>query len=261
MSNFFLLNETVEFPDFGLFKSGMSELVAIERQSEDIFRKHISIWNIANIENLYSNFGQTEQAISKFIEQLTDTDVYLDSEKTFDLHFPDSSNAFLGIDFSNTVIPVYKQISHELSYQNFKNKDLWDLTFRNLWSKRTQLFPHLILCGEVEVQIAKIGNSGFFNQIVERLKELDKAASMWNAGDFNYRMIEREYPLRISPETEQTMNKYGNQRLFSLPDGRRKHFELHIKTGELRFHFFADNETHKVYVGYIGPHLDTFLHN
>jgi hypothetical protein len=49
--------------------------------------------------------------------------------------------------------------------------------------------------------------------------------------------------------------KYRNQRMFTMPDGRKECFELHIKVGNLRFHLFPENG--KIYVGYIGKHLDT----
>ena len=43
------------------------------------------------------------------------------------------------------------------------------------------------------------------------------------------------------------------ERMFKLPNGRTECFELHIKTGNLRFHFFPENL--KIYIGYIGVHL------
>jgi hypothetical protein len=63
--------------------------------------------------------------------------------------------------------------------------------------------------------------------------------------------------LNISPESDKTMSqkKLRNQRIFSMPDGRRECFELHIKSGDLRFHFFPEDG--KIYVGYIGEHLET----
>ncbi len=63
--------------------------------------------------------------------------------------------------------------------------------------------------------------------------------------------------LRVSGESDSTMRFYSGQRRFKLPDGRRELFEAHIKIGDLRFHFYPDNQEHKVYVGYIGPHLPT----
>lgn len=257
MNNFYLLNEAIQLEDFGLFKEGMSELVVIEKTNDDAFLKHESIWDMPIVSELYSNFGNDEQAISKFIEQTTSIEAVITNENTFDTFFPDESNAFLGIDFSKFDIAAYRQIKDNTSFLNFKNANLWNLSFRNLWSKREALFPNLILCGEVETQILRIGNSSHFNQIVERLRSLNAAAALWEkeTGDFSYKSVNRDFPLRISPESAFTMKNYGNERVFSLPNGARETFELHIKTGDFRFHFYPDNAERKVYVGYIGAHL------
>lgn len=257
MNNFYLLNEAINLADFTLFKEGMSDLLGIEKTIDDAFLKHDSVWDIPVVLELYSNFGNEEQAISKFIEQTTSIEIGISDENTFDTFYPDDSNAFMGIDFEDLGITKHKQIKDNNSFLNFKNENLWDLSFRNFWAKRAQLFPNLILCGEVEAQVSRIGDSSFFNQIVERLRSLDKASAIWEKanGDFSYKAVNRDFPLKISPESDKTMQKHGVERLFSLPDGRRNYFELHIKTGELRFHFYPDNIGRKIYVGYIGPHL------
>lgn len=261
MNNFFLLNEAISLDDFGDFKLGMSELVAIERDQLDVFIKHDSIWEIPITGQLFSNFGQEEQVITEFIVKMQTFDIYLKDEEVFDLTFKGAFNAYLGIDFSNTSISEQRKVTNNYTYLKVKDKDLWnDLSFRNLWKKKELLFPNLILCGVVHEQLSKIGNSSFFNQIVEKLKELDKVSAKWLAGEFNYRMVNRDYALVVSPESEITMENYSNQRVFALPNGERKTFELHIKAGDLRFHFFPDNETKSIYVGYIGPHLSTHLH-
>ena len=257
MNNFFLLNEAIEVGDFDAFKIGMSELVALGKADDDLLMKHESVYSLAIMNDLYSNFGYSEQIILTFIQQLSATPKYIDNEVVFDTIYPNDANGFLGIDFTDILISELKQITDSRSFASFKDRNLWDISFRNVWSKRALLFPNLILCGEVEAQISKIGDSSFLNQIVERLRSLDEAVAVWKKGngDFSYKSVNRDYPLRISPESDQTMNKYGNERLFSLPNGKRVHFVLHLKTGELRFHFYADNIERNVYVGYIGPHL------
>lgn len=258
MSNFFLLNESIELVKYNEFVLGMSELVAIDSEKEDVFIKHDSIYELVIIEQLYSNYGGfTEQAISKYIEQLNPSETYIPTEIAFDDLFPDDSNAFLGIDFSSTNILSAKQIINNSIYKEFIDSNLWNVTFRNLWSKRDKLFPNIILCGEVEEQISKIGNSGYFNQIVQRLRDFNMAISEWKSGVFNYRDINNRFPLRISPESDRTMDRFGNERICNLPNGGTALFMLHIKTGDLRFHFYPDNTNRKVYVGYIGPHLNT----
>lgn len=262
MNNFFLLNEAIDIADFQLFKEGMGELNNIKsntQNNDDVFLKHDSIYNLPILETLYSNTSYDGQIISQFIEQLRISENYLRDEVTFDSFFPNDANAFLGIDFSTLPISATKQIIDVTTFNAFKNTSLWDISYRNLWEKRGDLFPNLILCGEVENQIAKTGNSPILHQIIDRLTTLNDVAKEWKkrGNDFNYKLANRSSSLRISPESEQTMKKYGNERVFSLPDGGRKTFELHIKTGNLRFHFYPDNNTKIIYVGYIGPHLST----
>ncbi len=258
MSHFFLLNETLDTVDFQLFKSGMIKLIEIDKDEQDIFLKHDSLYNLRIIQNeLYQNFGQEEQAIYIFMEQLQISLAYCEDEEMLDTNYPDTSNAFLGIEFSHTAINAKRQITDSISYHTFRQGVVWDFSFRTFWEKRNDLFPDLIFCGAVEAQIATIGDSTIFNQAIDRLTALDSVAKNWSSGNFSYKKINRDYPLRISPESDQTLKRYSNERTFSLPDGRREVFDLHVKTGVLRFHFYPDNQIKKIYVGYIGPHLTT----
>jgi hypothetical protein len=141
----------------------------------------------------------------------------------------------------------------------FEKKKLASLkASRELWERRGEFFPHMVLCGSVEQQLTKhYGvHSKYFNQIVERLKQLDIFAGDWTSGGWSDKDL-KHYGLNVSGESEQTMQKYGRERRFRLPDGRKESFEKHIKTGDLRFHFYADEKDHRIYVGYIGPHLRT----
>ena len=127
----------------------------------------------------------------------------------------------------------------------------------DVWEKRAEFFPHLVLCGEVQKQLRQIGMSGHLAQIIARLRTLDEFVATWKTGSFNSDQLNDETNLRVSGESASTMRLYSGQRRFKLPDGRRELFEFHVKTGDLRFHFYADNPERKVYVGYIGPHLPT----
>ena len=258
MGNFFTLNEAISPKNYELFIMYWKDLLSIDRTSADTFLKHDSIWQLKYIEDLYTNYNnEDEGAICVFIEQLKYCEIYLNDNPSIDIQFPSTDNGFLGGDFSKTFITEETQIRNNQDYNEFNLKNLWNVNFRNFWSKKTYLFPNLILCGDVQKQILLIGSSKHFNQIVERLKEFNQAVENWKSGKFNYKEINRLYSLRISPETSLTMDSYGSERFFSLPEGGTECFELHIKTGDLRFHFFPNNVTFKVYVGYIGTHLQT----
>jgi len=153
MNNYYLLNEAIDLTDFDVFKEGMQELNAIIRENDDTFWKHDSLWNLNIFNALFSNFGQEEQAICQFIEQILSKDGdYLNSEENLSVAFPNDANAFLGIDFSNLEIREPIQVKNVESFFIFKSISLDALTFREIWDQREKLFPHLILCGQVEVR-------------------------------------------------------------------------------------------------------------
>ncbi|KHD11823.1 hypothetical protein PN36_14600 [Candidatus Thiomargarita nelsonii] len=128
---------------------------------------------------------------------------------------------------------------------------------QDLWKQRKEFFPHLVLCGEVEKQLTHLGiQSKFFDQIIEKLKQLNEYAQNWQNGSYSDQ-IAKQYGLNVSGESEGTLKKYGRQRKFRLPNKKKELFEKHIKTGDLRFHFYPNEESHTIYVGYIGSHLST----
>ncbi|ADB39415.1 hypothetical protein [Spirosoma linguale] len=127
----------------------------------------------------------------------------------------------------------------------------------DVWEKRTEFFSDIILCGDVQKQLRKVGMSSYLTQIIARLRTLNGFAASWTSGDFDLTALKTKTNLDVSVESPSTMNLHSASRRFKLPDGRRELFEMHIKTGNFRFHFYADNQNRKVYVGYIGPHLPT----
>jgi len=116
MSHLFLLNEAIEVDDFSDFKNGMLELNCIEKNNDDEFLKHESIYELSLYGDLYSSFGQEEQVISKFIEQCKPCNTYLANEEQINTFFNNEINGFLGIDFNKLTISDKKQISDEESY-------------------------------------------------------------------------------------------------------------------------------------------------
>lgn len=260
MNHYFLHNDAINLEQnsntyFDAFIEGMESLNAIKRDVDDEFQRHESVWSLPIFIELFARMGQRESLVVSFINQLNSIGIHINSEIVYDETYPNCQNAFLGINFSNLEISKIRQIIDANTFFLFKENILWNFTFRGFWERREMLFPNIILCGDVQGQIERIGDSGHFNQVVDKLREFNNAVKAWEEGNFNYKAINRDYPLRISPESDSTMAKYGNERRFSLPDGRRESFELHIKTGDLRFHFYPDNNDKQVYIGYIGPHL------
>lgn len=126
-----------------------------------------------------------------------------------------------------------------------------------LWEKKNEFFPSLEFCEEIKQQLDNLGISKTLSQVIDRLRELDRYVKEWKdgTGDFNYKDVNQKTSLRISPESTTTLNKFGTQRKFFIPGQGKNVFDLHIKTGDLRFHFYPDNTNRKLYIGYIGKHL------
>jgi hypothetical protein len=144
---------------------------------------------------------------------------------------------------------------HTTWFENQRRESLQKSS--DLWNRRQEFFPNLSLCGEVEKQLTKLGiQSKYFDQVIERLKRLDNYARDWTEGAYSDDMV-KQYGLKVSGESPGTLSKHGQSRKFRLPNGERRLFEKHIKTGDLRFHFYPDNEKKHIYVGYIGKHLPT----
>jgi hypothetical protein len=241
-------------------------LVISERKGDDSFLKHDSIWNIKTIDGEFGEvvFSKLEDqflsqiVLPKLFNAIDSIPNEIKNFEEFDSLFK-IYNAFYGINF--TGFDSKRCITDKSSYVEFRKNHLWDLTPESLWERRKVLFSRIVLCANVENDIKKIGGT-YLEQIVNKLKELDKYLVIyWTEGLFNYKDANEKAPLNISPESKKTMEqeKYYNQRLFSMPDGRKLCFDLHIKTGNLRFHFYPENG--KVYVGYIGKHLDTYKYN
>lgn len=144
---------------------------------------------------------------------------------------------------------------HQAWFEQKKRESL--AKSRDLWERKEEFFPHLVLCGEVEKQLTGLGiHSKFFDQIIEKLKRLNEFAQNWQSGSYSDH-VAKQYGLDVSGESEGTLQKYGRQRKFRLPNKKKQLFEKHIKTGDLRFHFYPDEESNTIYVGYIGSHLST----
>jgi len=259
MYNYFLLNEALDKICLKDFKIGLTTIFEIDSKKEDndFLIKHSSIWDLCIWNEFYNDSDQDLIPLYKFLEQIKNFDKYIKDEKIFESEFPLMCNGFLGIDFSATTIPLKIRVKCLKTFLDFKKICLDETDSKKFWDRRDLLYKNLILCGEVEKQISIIGKSKHFSQIKEKLQIFDLAVKDWKKGTFNHIPINENYSLDISGESQQTMARYGKKRVFSLPDGKKETFELHIKTGNLRFHFFPDNNSKKVYVGYIGPHLPT----
>jgi hypothetical protein len=126
----------------------------------------------------------------------------------------------------------------------------------DLWKRRFSLFPSLSFCDSVASSIEGIGSgSPMLRQVIKRLFELEAYCRDWQEGGFEPEKI----PCKVSPESQTTLNQYGQERTFLCPDDVERLFSWHMRLtpGAWRLHFFPDTSTHTIIVGYIGAHLPT----
>ncbi len=70
-----------------------------------------------------------------------------------------------------------------------------------------------------------------------------------------------EEGVRCSGESSQTMDRYGNERVFHHR-GKSSQMKMHLKVGRnLRIYFDIDIENQKIMIGYCGKHLRTVTDN
>ncbi|MCG2589519.1 hypothetical protein [Rhodohalobacter sulfatireducens] len=264
MFNYYLFEESYSNASRNDLEDCFNELNhihVIESKDDDNFLMSDDFWNVE------TQLGPLSEVVfsSKLDEQLSRSilprlfGTLNNVERINDLGQFDNDyeiyNAFFGIEIHD--IPPDRFVRNRIEYQQFRKTNLWDVDHNNFWDRKESLFPNLVFCDGVKDQVEKLGTGKYFGQVVDILKEFDEANDGWSKGAFSYKEINNRSALNISPESKRTMDKYGNQRNFQLPDGSTESFELHIKTGDLRFHFFPNNDTKEIFIGYIGKHLST----
>ncbi len=121
----------------------------------------------------------------------------------------------------------------------------------DLWLRREQLFPSLVFCEAVADQLAPLSTGDpLFRQIAKRLGELERYFSNWDGTRF----VPEAIPMKISPESAPTLERYAEERSILCPDGARRLFSWHgrLTPGVWRLYFEPDPPTRKAFVGYIG---------
>lgn len=128
----------------------------------------------------------------------------------------------------------------------------------DLWDCREELYPNLIFCDSVKVQLYADPERFHIIKIMERLNILQNYFSQKH--DF-YQPKELGASARTESETVKNDPDLKKYRLFELPTGEQVYFYDHIGfTGKFsagRIHFYPMVQEQKCYIGYIGRHLPT----
>jgi hypothetical protein len=128
------------------------------------------------------------------------------------------------------------------------------------WKDREELFPMLFFSADVEAVIHKHYSIHHpdFKKAAGYLKRLNDHLTLVRLNQAFFDQL----PGDVSNEGEATLNKYGVERTFHMPDGNPVVFSLHVKLGgTVRIHLYPQQDLGKYVIGYIGPHLPTVKYN
>ncbi len=229
----------------------------------DILCYDNTLFNVATEDNntfadaIFSNLPDIQfrrVILPRIFTKLTVIENNLADKESMDTAFPDSRNALWGILFQEDKPYNLTNADKYLAFRYTTVREaLNESNFREL---RKLIFKNLVFTDDAISQITTVGDK-IFNQIIDRLQELDRYSSKWLQGAFSIKDINGQTALNISDESDTVKNneKLRRERYFTLPDIGGQYCYLHIKTGDLRFHFYPDNKSHTVYIAYIGPHL------
>ena len=126
----------------------------------------------------------------------------------------------------------------------------------DLWDRRKEAFPNLIFCDQTKIQICENHGKSHIISVIKRLEILNK----YYDNNFKFDIKLLGFNARTESETVIKTPKLKECRKFKKPDNTEEYFFEHISfTGDFkgRIYFKADDNSHKIYIGYIGKHLPT----
>ena len=118
--------------------------------------------------------------------------------------------------------------------------------------RKQECFPHLEFGVDVDDQLSVLSGD-VIEQVIGKLIVLDGAVRDW-------RRNASESPRlpKIHSESEPTMARYGDRRIFRDRHGDAKEYRTHAMVGfSYRIHFVVDQRNRVLEIGYIGKHLPT----
>ena len=126
-----------------------------------------------------------------------------------------------------------------------------------LADRKHECFPHLTFGLDVDSHL-KILPHEILRIVVEKLATLDDASRAWR---LNPTMTSPQLP-QCNPDSQSTMQRFGDQRRFRNPKGIVTSYSLHAMVGSAyRIHLCVTHAPRGIEIGYIGRHLDTVRHH
>ena len=126
----------------------------------------------------------------------------------------------------------------------------------NLAARKNECFPHLRFGSAVDSQLGDLPRT-LVRRVVLKLMVLDDACRKWR----QEATMSSPQLTDCRPESEPTMQRYGNLRIFPNHEGRNRTYELHVSVGRrYRIHLRVVHRPRVIELGYVGRHLPTVRH-
>ena len=126
-----------------------------------------------------------------------------------------------------------------------------------LAEEKRECFPHLVFGRDVDRHLQALPRS-ILRVVVEKLVILDAASRAWR---LDPAAALPNLP-KCHPESEPTMQQFGDQRSFRDSKGELASYKLHAMVGSAyRIHLRVIHDPRGIEIGYIGRHLDTVKHH
>ena len=141
----------------------------------------------------------------------------------------------------------YEQKKEDKRYTEVKSaKDILNLA--------EEVFPNLVFCDHAIAGCKKDVGVSEAGQVYKRLLELQRVAESMT------KQFKKDSLTKATTETGITLQQYGEEHTFLLPDGNLQLFSWHVRyTGSYagRIFFHPVCEENKIYIGHVGHKLPT----
>ncbi len=118
MRDVFLINSSLEV-SFDEFLRKLFELNSIRDLKKEVLQKHQNIYSLSNYAELFNSYGQVEQTVVQFIEQMKSCPMDVQNEEMANTCSKRDINGLLGIDFSSISSRDIKKISDDNSFMKW----------------------------------------------------------------------------------------------------------------------------------------------
>lgn len=195
------------------------------------------------------------RVIPKLLQMFPDTSSDFGDIEQMNVVFKNDLNSFWGIHF-----PVQKEYCLRTKDECSKYilDSLWSLMNSNSFEWLYPIIlPNIVVADSALAQIYSLGTSNNFGIVIEDLKKLNSFCETWTTGVFSINTLKQSYSIDTSDESNstKTSDKLRAYRKFQLKDIGTKYCFLHVKHGDYRMHYYPDDNTHKIHIGYVGVHL------